>query len=100
MNLNLSDIYGDVAHKVWAAGNTGIILSASNLPQPPEYLKTNNLVIRKGTHCYDNSYRVDAVVFLQITRIMHGKIRDNSRIITSEKTVVAQMENLIALIKP
>lgn len=69
MNQNLSDIYGSVAHNVWAAGNTGIILSASNLPQPQEYLEINNLVIRKGSHCYDNSYRVDAVDFFASNEI-------------------------------
>lgn len=61
--VSLSEIYSDIAQIVWAAGDAGITLSESNLPQPPKNLETNALVIRKTNRFYNGSFRVDALDF-------------------------------------
>src|SRR5262245_36126878 len=52
MACDLERVYGAAAHDVPSGDDAGVVFSAANLPQAPEQLATDRLLIRKSIHWY------------------------------------------------
>lgn len=62
---DLEKIYGDLATQlpISTDGNESFIFTPENLPIPPSQVETQNLYIKKGSHIYHPSFKIDSIGF-------------------------------------
>jgi hypothetical protein len=60
---DLKEVYGNIHTYTQKRESTECSFTADTLPEPPEELSTNALLIKKGFHSFGNVYRIDRLTF-------------------------------------
>ena len=64
-NCDLENIFGDLAARlpVSSDGNESFTFTSESLPVSPSQMETQNLYIKKGSHIYHPSFKIDSIGF-------------------------------------
>jgi hypothetical protein len=59
----IGELYNNVVKTLLSESDAGITFDKSNLPKPPHIIESDGIIIKKGLHIYNNSFRVDTLDF-------------------------------------